>query len=262
VEHFVVHDGRFRYVWQENARQAAARNHGLRLARGEYVAFLDHDDLWEATFLEETVAYLDEHPEAGMVFTYGYYLNGSERSGTVCLPEPENPDIFGQIIRSCVFTPVNALLRRERVAEIGAFRLEGVPAEDYDLWLRFGRRWEMHVLKIPLANYRFHGNNDTNFRGMQQAEATCRALEDLAKDENVSSHYRAIAMRRLQSVGKDRARVFLRNFAVFPAATWFKRVMWIVAALRHSPKTVWEERWVFRLLLRQLIRRSATSCLG
>jgi glycosyltransferase involved in cell wall biosynthesis len=76
-------------VWQKNAERCEARNHGLRLAQGEYVAFLDHDDLWEPSFLEETVVYLDEHPEAGMVFTYGRCLLRSEYKDRICLPEPE-----------------------------------------------------------------------------------------------------------------------------------------------------------------------------
>jgi len=65
-----------RYVRRaENGGQAAARNDGARLARGEYLAFLDQDDLWEPTFLEETLATLRTNPNAAVVHCDGYQVN-------------------------------------------------------------------------------------------------------------------------------------------------------------------------------------------
>ncbi|MBX3346185.1 MAG: glycosyltransferase family 2 protein, partial [Nitrospira sp.] len=65
-----------RYVRHpQNSGQAAARNTGARLAQGPYVAFLDQDDLWEPTFLEETLALLQPAAEAVLVHCDGYQVN-------------------------------------------------------------------------------------------------------------------------------------------------------------------------------------------
>ena len=60
----LVEQNRIQYIEQENRGQAAARNRGLEVARGEFVAFLDDDDLWPPDKLEWQVAYLASHAEA------------------------------------------------------------------------------------------------------------------------------------------------------------------------------------------------------
>ncbi len=76
-----------RYVLQENQGAGAARTHGMRLARGDLVAFLDADDLWTSTFLERTVAFLDSHADAIAVST-GFVvrsISGSEEIRPACI---------------------------------------------------------------------------------------------------------------------------------------------------------------------------------
>ena len=63
-----IDDSRIRVFRQErNQGPAAARNRGLYEAQGEYCAFLDGDDFWESEFLQETVSFLEAHPECGAV---------------------------------------------------------------------------------------------------------------------------------------------------------------------------------------------------
>ncbi len=57
------------YVWQANSERASARNHGLRLAKGEFIAFLDSDDLWLPEKVERDVNFLCANPRFGLVYT-------------------------------------------------------------------------------------------------------------------------------------------------------------------------------------------------
>lgn len=65
-----IQDRRVQLMTQANQGTCAARNTGIALAQGEYIAFLDADDLWHPTKLAKQVRYLDEHPEVGLVYTW------------------------------------------------------------------------------------------------------------------------------------------------------------------------------------------------
>ena len=68
------HDPRIRALRRQNGGEAAARNSGLDLARGEYISFLDADDLYLPNALADRVAFLETHPEYGVVVCDGYFL--------------------------------------------------------------------------------------------------------------------------------------------------------------------------------------------
>nr|WP_256498773.1 glycosyltransferase family A protein [Chroococcidiopsis sp. CCNUC1] len=68
-----IEDPRVKLICQQNKGLAGARNTGINQATGEYIAFLDADDLWEPSKLEKQVAVLEENPEVGLVYTWGSF---------------------------------------------------------------------------------------------------------------------------------------------------------------------------------------------
>jgi glycosyltransferase involved in cell wall biosynthesis len=150
-------DSRIRLVRQENQGLGGARNTGLREARGEFVAFLDADDLWLPTKLERQLAVWQE----GVVYSDAYLMPAD-------VPGPETVGAQVDLLRGSIFDELleenrvavlTALLPRALVEAAGGFdaTLPEQGCEDYDLWLRLALRGvPFDYIDEPLAVYRVH----------------------------------------------------------------------------------------------------------
>lgn len=150
VEAYAATDARVRYVRQENARQAAARNNGIRHASGDYFQFLDSDDLLEPRKFERQVEYLEQHPDVDIVYSGVRYFDsagaglGVSRQYSVWddggqwMPEVSGRGrvLMERLLRNNIMV-VNAPLVRRRVIEaVGEFDADLTPVEDWDYWTR------------------------------------------------------------------------------------------------------------------------------
>jgi glycosyltransferase involved in cell wall biosynthesis len=145
VRSYERQDHRVRLVTQANQGVAGARNTGIRLARGRFVSFLDNDDLWLPTYLEEMERALEADPQAGFAYTDGWTLEDSTKRIRVASamsgsdPPEQPPRDVGQLMTSLVrinFVLSSATVRRDVLEEVGAFDPAANAVDDYDLWLR------------------------------------------------------------------------------------------------------------------------------
>lgn len=156
-------DPRLVLIRQTNQGVSAARNAGFARARGDYVAFLDADDTWAPTFLEEMLFALQSQPQAVLAYCGWQNLGLSGGRGQPFVP----PDYETAQKRETLFAgcrwPVHAALsRRKAVLAAGGFNPALKNAEDYALWLEVAG--SAPIVRVPevLAFYHFHGGEQAS----------------------------------------------------------------------------------------------------
>jgi glycosyltransferase involved in cell wall biosynthesis len=159
-----------RVVTQVNAGAGAARNHGLKHAKGTYIAFLDSDDFWVPGKLRLQIEYLEEKPKVGAVSSK-WLLWHADAGGRFLLPElppvnkpfstvPEDSGwIYTRLLLECRLLTSTLVLRRSVMEQVGGFDEDLVRGQDYDYWLRLSRASEIHKLDRELVLYRIHADN-------------------------------------------------------------------------------------------------------
>ena len=163
----------YQIISQQNAGVSAARNAGVALASGEYIAFLDADDWWEPTYLERMAQLIADYPDAGLyACNYVYYKPGKTH---VALNIPTGyinyPKTYYESNAMPVWTGA-AMIPRQVYDEMGGFPLGIKLGEDFLLWAKIALRYPVAFLNEALAYY----NNDV--------PATLRATRNLHKPEH------------------------------------------------------------------------------
>lgn len=155
-------DPRIHLVEQSNQGAAVARNAGIANATGEYIAFLDADDLWEPTKLAQQVACLDTRLEVGLVHTAIRYIDEHGDKVNRVLGVRGSGEVWREVV---IYNPVRCgstpLVRCDCFRTVGVFDPDLSFAEDWDMWIRISARYHFAVIDQPLVLYRQHETNMT-----------------------------------------------------------------------------------------------------
>jgi glycosyltransferase involved in cell wall biosynthesis len=157
----MIADSRIVYVRQENKGASAARNHGIDLATGKYIAFLDADDLFLPAKLEKQVGYMEAHPK--VLFTHTSYRRMSATGEDLEIMHPGrfSGRISRELFFGCGIATPTVMIARHALGESLRFN-ESVhvgQGEDIILWLLFATKSEIIGLDEPLTRVRMHGTN-------------------------------------------------------------------------------------------------------
>ena len=175
-----IADPRIQLVRQENAGVSAARNRGGALSTAPYTTFLDADDWWEPTFLEEMAGLIERHPDAGIYGT-GYWIvkNDHKRLAPIGVEEgfTEGEINYCRVYARTLCMPLTSItvcIPRRVFDEAGGFPLGITLGEDFLLWLRIAITHKTVLLNKPLANY--NQDVDNAHRGTHRLHAPERNM--------------------------------------------------------------------------------------
>jgi len=145
---------------KKNAGQTAAKNDGLKLAQGQYIAFIDSDDLWDNKKLIRQVKYLEQNSQVGLCYTNGFYINQNDQhQELIGFNAQLTGDCLDKIILGNAIVASSVMIRKSILDEVGLFDERLTACENWELWIRFAAKSELAIIDQPLVYYRRHANN-------------------------------------------------------------------------------------------------------
>lgn len=155
LDEYAARDARICVVRHPTAMgRGAARNTGIDVARAELLAFADADDVSLPERLEQQKAYMDAHPDVGLVFSKLVITDVDGNTIGIKRTPFDKAQLLESMRRYCHFNHVAALFRTQVVRDAGGYRNGFAAAQDYDLLLRLIERAKTGVLDVPVYRYR------------------------------------------------------------------------------------------------------------
>jgi len=167
---------KIKYIYQQNSGPSSARNRGIKEAKGEYIAFLDADDIWLAQKLELQIKFMEKEKEVGLIFSDMILFNEKGIIKNSFLKEKlffnklsikplssTEKVIYDNVFNALLqenFIPTNTVIvKKECFNKVGFFDETLFSVEDRDMWLRIGLFYDIGFINFPLVLTRFHETN-------------------------------------------------------------------------------------------------------
>ena len=150
-----VKDHRLKIFSYRNSGPAAARNHGISHSTGNFISFLDADDLWTQDKLELQLAALQRHPEAGVAYSWTCYMSEDGKSFYAGESIKFEGNVYAQLlVRNFLDNGSNPLISKQAIESVKEFDTTLSASEDWDFYLRLAARWPFVLVHKPQVIYR------------------------------------------------------------------------------------------------------------
>ncbi len=245
-----------RVLHQKNQGPAAARNRGVQAARGEFIAFLDADDVWLPGSLARRLQCFAESPQIGLVygdFKLWYPAREGSRAwqpvpwprGASIVKAQESGWLYPDLLLDSFVCTITVLIRRTVFDAVGGFDESLRTGEDYDLWLRVAQDWRCVRLNEPVAWYRLHKGGTTRVprEECNQYQVVLRSIERFGTTNKHGADLpRRLLNERLYRLCFDHAYLHFQRGQSAIAQRYFFR------ALQHS--VLHPKAWAYLLITR------------
>lgn len=164
------YNGKIKYIYQQNQGMSAARNLGINMSDGEYISFLDNDDVWLPEKLKKQIDLLDSNPEIAFVSSDSFVIDAFGSIIKTWGKGTNNYENFESLYEENFIPILTVVARKKYLLDAGLFDEALSVCADYDLWLRLAKKYRFKHISIPLAKYRIHGDNISKNIELRQRE--------------------------------------------------------------------------------------------
>ena len=224
-------DKRLVYIRQDNAGISAARNRGLSVAKGEYIAFIDHDDKWLPGKIAKQMALFNSQKDLGLVYSDAYIVNAAgQRGGTFFkISKPHCGMVFEYMMNGNFIPVLTAVIKKSITEKTGYFDQRYKIAEDWDYFIRVSKICPVSFVDAPLAEYRVHASSFSRNRVLMLEEVIDILMKLLAHADRRSN---IILKRNLSSYSSLLGSICLKSGDLLKARDIFSK------AAAYSPVNI------------------------
>ena len=164
-----ISDSRIKIISYPNQGVSESRNRGISQAKGEYISFMDADDLWTPDKLESQWKALQQNSQAAVAYSWTDYIDESGKFLKFGRRIKANGDVFTKLLKiNFLENGSNPLIRQKALEKVGVFDKSLTAAEDIEMWLRLAANYEFVCVEKPQILYRISANSlSSNLKTME-----------------------------------------------------------------------------------------------